>query len=209
MAPVFAPGSLPVGLQIVGAPYNESAVLRVARYLEKIGVASAPVAKGYEEPGMNPVRPSSKVGRTPSSARDPLVALSRRAFLGGAAASLAHATTPNPLVLGFLYNGPKNDLGYNQAHAEGKQSLRRYPWVNALEEASVPETVAAEESMRNMIHQDRASAVFATSFGFFDPFAISVARKNPNVQFFHCGGMWQADKHPKNIRHLLSASSTR
>ncbi len=35
-------------------------------------------------------------------------------------------------------------------------ALRRYPWVQALEEASVPETVAAEESMRNMIHQDGA-----------------------------------------------------
>jgi AtzE family amidohydrolase len=50
VAPVFAPGSLPVGVQIVGAPYKESAVLRVARHLEKLGVASAPVAKGYEEP---------------------------------------------------------------------------------------------------------------------------------------------------------------
>jgi len=50
VAPVFAPGSLPVGLQIVGAPYNESAVLRVAHHLEKLGIASAPLAKGYEEP---------------------------------------------------------------------------------------------------------------------------------------------------------------
>jgi AtzE family amidohydrolase len=49
VAPVFAPGTLPVGVQIVGAPYNESAVLRVAHYLEKLGVASAPLAKGYEE----------------------------------------------------------------------------------------------------------------------------------------------------------------
>jgi AtzE family amidohydrolase len=48
VAPVFAPGSLPVGVQIVGAPYNEAAVLRVARYLEKSGVACAPVAKGYQ-----------------------------------------------------------------------------------------------------------------------------------------------------------------
>ena len=125
--------------------------------------------------------------------------LSRRAFVAGAAASLAHAAAPDPLVLGFLYNGPKNDLGYNQAHAEGKQMLRRYPWVKALEEASVPETVAAEESMRNVIHQDGAAAVFATSFGFFDPFAITVARKYPQVQFFHCGGMWQAGRHPNNI----------
>jgi AtzE family amidohydrolase len=48
VAPVFAPGSLPVGVQIVGAPYNEASVLRVARYLEQSGVASAPVAPGYE-----------------------------------------------------------------------------------------------------------------------------------------------------------------
>uniref|UniRef100_Q01TH7 Amidase n=1 Tax=Solibacter usitatus (strain Ellin6076) TaxID=234267 RepID=Q01TH7_SOLUE len=47
VAPVFGPGMLPAGLQIVGAPYNESAVLRVARYLEKIGVAAAPVAEGF------------------------------------------------------------------------------------------------------------------------------------------------------------------
>ncbi|MBI1792462.1 MAG: BMP family ABC transporter substrate-binding protein [Acidobacteria bacterium] len=125
--------------------------------------------------------------------------LSRRAWLGGAGAALASGAAPDPLVLGFLYNGPKNDLGYNQAHAEGKQTLRQYPWVIARDEASVPETVAAEESMRNMIHQDGASAVFATSYGFYDPFAINVARRNPRVQFFHCGGSWLADKHPKNI----------
>lgn len=40
-APVFAPGTLPVGLQIVGAPYNEAKVLRVARFLEAAGVAQA------------------------------------------------------------------------------------------------------------------------------------------------------------------------
>ncbi|MBI3472910.1 MAG: AtzE family amidohydrolase [Candidatus Solibacter usitatus] len=50
-APVFSPGSLPVGVQIAGAPYNEAAVLRVARYLEKMGVASAPVANGYQAGG--------------------------------------------------------------------------------------------------------------------------------------------------------------
>jgi AtzE family amidohydrolase len=49
VAPVFPMGSLPVGVQIVGAAYNEAGVLRVARHLEKIGVASAAVAKGYEE----------------------------------------------------------------------------------------------------------------------------------------------------------------
>ena len=125
--------------------------------------------------------------------------LSRRALLGSTAVGILNAVADERLVLGFLYNGPKNDLGYNQAHAEGKQTLRQYSWVNALEEASVPETVAAEESMRNMIHQDGAKAVFATSFGFFDPFTINVARKCPQIQFFHCGGQWEAGKHPNNI----------
>jgi AtzE family amidohydrolase len=45
--PVFEPGSLPYGVQIIGAPYNEQAVLRVAWELEKLGVARAhaPVLK--------------------------------------------------------------------------------------------------------------------------------------------------------------------
>ncbi|MBI2685051.1 MAG: BMP family ABC transporter substrate-binding protein [Acidobacteria bacterium] len=124
--------------------------------------------------------------------------LSRRAWIGSGAAAAA-AAARDSLVLGFIYGGPKNDLGYNQAHAEGKQTLRGYPFVNALDEASVPETVAAEESMGNMIFQDGAQAVFATSFGHFDPFTLNVARRNPNVQFFHCGGLWQPARHPQNV----------
>ncbi len=41
--PIFDPGSLPVGVQVIGAPYREGVVLRVARALEKLGVARAPV----------------------------------------------------------------------------------------------------------------------------------------------------------------------
>jgi simple sugar transport system substrate-binding protein len=103
------------------------------------------------------------------------------------------------LVLGFLYGGPKNDLGYNQAHAEGKQSLIALPFVKAVEEANVVETVAAEESMRNMIHQDGARAIFATSYGYLDPFVLRIARENPNTQFFHCGGFYRDGIDPPNI----------
>lgn len=123
---------------------------------------------------------------------------SRREVLAGLAA-VAMPRGASPLVTGFLYNGPKNDLGYNQSHAEGKQALRSLPWVRAVEEASVPETVAAEESMRDMIFQDGASVIFATSFGYYDPFVVDMARENPRVQFFHCGGLYEEGKHPKNI----------
>jgi basic membrane protein A and related proteins len=128
------------------------------------------------------------------------MSITRRMLLRALAApAVMRASGGPPLVIGFIYNGPKNDLGYNQAHAEGRNALRALPWVKAVEEASVPETVAAEESMRDMIHQDHASVIFATSFGHFDPFTIDMARENPDVQFFHCGGLYNDGAHPRNL----------
>jgi Asp-tRNA(Asn)/Glu-tRNA(Gln) amidotransferase A subunit family amidase len=43
-APIFEPGTLPVGIQIIAAPYREAAALRVAHELEARGVAAAPIA---------------------------------------------------------------------------------------------------------------------------------------------------------------------
>ena len=128
--------------------------------------------------------------------------ISRRKILAGMAAAAVPGMADGgsrQLTLGFLYNGPKNDLGYNQSHAEGRLALRPLAYAKSIEEASVPETVAAEESMRDMIFQDDASAIFATSFGYYDPFVIETARENPRVQFFHCGGFFEEGKHPKNI----------
>ncbi len=39
-----APGALPIGVQVIAAPWREDLVLRVAAALEKAGVAQAPVA---------------------------------------------------------------------------------------------------------------------------------------------------------------------
>ena len=61
--------------------------------------------------------------------------LTRREFIASLTAAGTVATLAKPplmkaaeppLVMGFLYGGPKNDLGYNQAHAEGKQSVALY-----------------------------------------------------------------------------------
>jgi simple sugar transport system substrate-binding protein len=134
--------------------------------------------------------------------------LSRRKFITSLTTAGAGAVLLRPplaqasearLVLGFLYGGPKNDLGYNQAHAEGKQSLMALPYVKAVEEANVLETVSVEESMRDMIHQDGARAIFATSYGYLDPFVLRIARENPDVQFFHCGGFYRDGIDPPNI----------
>ena len=128
--------------------------------------------------------------------------ISRRQVLAGFAAAAATGKAyggSRQITLGFLYNGPKNDLGYNQSHAEGRLTLRSLAFAKSIEEASVPETVAAEESMRDMIFQDDASVIFATSFGYYDPFVVEMARENPRVQFFHFGGFYEEGKHPKNI----------
>jgi simple sugar transport system substrate-binding protein len=41
--------------------------------------------------------------------------------------------------------------------------------------------------------------LFPTSFGYFDPHILKVAKQFPKVQFLHCGGMYDAAKHPKNV----------
>ena len=41
---IHAPGALPLGVQIVAAPWREDLALRVAFELERMGVARAPVA---------------------------------------------------------------------------------------------------------------------------------------------------------------------
>ena len=43
--PVPSPGKLPIGVQLIGAPYQESKLLRVAWELQAAGVVSAPVAQ--------------------------------------------------------------------------------------------------------------------------------------------------------------------
>ena len=42
-------------------------------------------------------------------------------------------------TMGFIYVGPKDDYGYNQAHAEGKAGVSKLPGVKTVEEANVPE----------------------------------------------------------------------
>jgi AtzE family amidohydrolase len=44
--PIARPGRLPIGVQLVAAPWREDLVLRAAAFLEREGVAAAPVAGG-------------------------------------------------------------------------------------------------------------------------------------------------------------------
>src|SRR5215475_13928339 len=129
--------------------------------------------------------------------------LGRRALLGSAAGAAAfglvgQASAQKPMVIGFIYVGPRDDYGYNQAHAEAAAILKKMAGVKVVEEEKVPETVAVEKSMESMINLDGATLLFPTSFGYFDPHMLKEAAKFPNIQFRHCGGLWQEGKHPKN-----------
>ena len=153
-----------------------------------------------------------------SSSR-PYFQLSRRQVMRGLLATTAFGVTtklsgcsPNTesggeasaggdgeVVVGFIYVGPKDDFGYNQAHAEGAQAMAAVPGIRIVEEASVPETSAVLETMRSMIEIDGASVLFPTSFGYFDPYMLELAAEFPDVQFFHAGGLYQDGVHPDNV----------
>jgi basic membrane protein A len=109
------------------------------------------------------------------------------------------AIAADKVTVGFIYVGPKDDYGYNQAHSEGCAGVQKLTWVKGVEEASVPETTAVQETMRNMINLDGAAIVFPTSFGYFDPHILKVAKQYPKVQFLHCGGLYTEGKHPANV----------
>jgi len=125
-----------------------------------------------------------------------LAALGAVGTLGGWSA-LAQAQA-KPLTVGVIYVGPRDDYGYNQAHAMAAAELKKLPGVKLVEEENVPETAAVQKTMTGMISQDGAKLLFPTSFGYFDPHILALAPKNPDVRFAHCGGLWSEGK-PKNV----------
>jgi basic membrane protein A len=145
----------------------------------------------------------------------PPFSLSRRQVLRGLLATSAFGVTlklgactngspsaaggDGDLVIGFVYVGPRDDYGYNQAHAEGHDAVAQLDGVTTREEAFVPETTAVQESIRSMIDLDGASVIFATSFGYFDPHVLALAQEYPDVQFLHCGGLYEEGVHPENV----------
>jgi basic membrane protein A and related proteins len=153
---------------------------------------------------------------------DKFLNLSRRQVIRGLLATSALATTvklgactqstpdassgapkaagDEPMTVGYIYVGPKDDYGYNQAHAEGAKAMtEKHKSVKLVEEASVPETTAVAETMRSMIDIDQAKMLFPTSFGYFDPHVLKMAAEYPDVQFFHAAGLYKEGVHPKNV----------
>src|SRR4051812_45701665 len=135
--------------------------------------------------------------------------LSRRRLLQGSAGLAAvglagqKVQAAKDLVVGFVYVGPKDDYGYNQAHAGAAAMLKKVPGVKIVEEEKVPETDDVSKTMESMIKLDGATLLFPTSFGYFDPYMLKTATKYKDTQFRHCGGLWTKDKPPMNTGSYL------
>lgn len=112
---------------------------------------------------------------------------------------VARALAADTLVVGAIYVGPRDDFGWNQSHAVGVALLKKLPGVKVIEEERVPETIAVVKTMESMIQQDGARLILGTSYGYFDPHMINMAKKYPNVQFRHPTTLWNKDKHPMNL----------
>ena len=115
------------------------------------------------------------------------------------AAPAAGVPGGDTVSVGFIYVGPKDDYGYNQAHADGAAAVKKMAGVKVSEEERVPETADVQKTMESMIQLDGAKLIFPTSFGYFDPHVLVMAKKYPDVMFLHCGGLWNEKVHPKNV----------
>jgi len=97
------------------------------------------------------------------------------------------ASAQPKLKVGILHIGSIADAGYNQAHAEGVQAMKKnLPNVELIEIENIPEGADAERVMENMIRQG-AKLIIPASFGYLDP-ALRVAKKYPDIKFEHPGG---------------------
>jgi simple sugar transport system substrate-binding protein len=118
---------------------------------------------------------------------------------GPAGSQGGSAPADQTMTVGFVYVGPKDDYGYNQAHHEGALVIAKLPGIKIREEENVPETDAVQKTMESMVSLDGSKLLFPTSFGYFDPHILALAKKFPDVTFFHCGGLYDATKHPANV----------
>ncbi|MGH8905484.1 MAG: BMP family ABC transporter substrate-binding protein [Egibacteraceae bacterium] len=102
--------------------------------------------------------------------------------------SVAGAGEADEFTVGFLFVGPKDDFGYNQAAYEGSLAVEEaFPGVTVLRAENVPETSEAETVMEDMIARG-ADLIFPTSFGHLE-FAVNGAKAHPDVVFVHQGGL--------------------
>lgn len=98
-----------------------------------------------------------------------------------------------PLKVGFVYVGPKNDGGWSQRHDIARQDVEKQygDKVATTFVENVPEGPDAERVIEQLARSGH-KLIFTTSFGFMNP-TLKVAQKFPDVKFEHATGYKRAD----------------
>ncbi len=88
-----------------------------------------------------------------------------------------------PLKVGFIMAGSVADMGWNQAHNEGRLYLEKMMKgkVQTVYAEKIPESAEASRVMEKMIAQG-TKMIFLTTYGYLDP-AIAVAARHKAVVF--------------------------
>ena len=121
------------------------------------------------------------------SSNDDTVSASDDADGGGAA-----APGEGSEAIGFIFVGPKDDFGYNQAAYAGAMAVKEeFPDVEVLTAENVVEADEAARVLEGMINKG-AKIIFATSYGHLDP-ALEVAAKHPDVAVVQQGNFIQGE----------------
>jgi simple sugar transport system substrate-binding protein/basic membrane protein A len=108
------------------------------------------------------------------------------ASLATATAAATVAPGQGSKAVGFIFVGPKDDFGYNQAAYAGSQAVKKaYPKLKVLTAENVPEDDSAARVMEGMISRG-AKIIFATSYGHLDA-ALKVAAAHPDVAVIQQG----------------------
>jgi basic membrane protein A and related proteins len=91
-------------------------------------------------------------------------------------------------AVGFIFVGPKDDYGYNQAAYQGSQAVAKaFPDLKVITAENVPEDDNAARVMNSMITKG-AKIIFATSYGHLDA-ALKVAAEHPDVAVVQQGNL--------------------
>jgi basic membrane protein A and related proteins len=133
---------------------------------------------------------AAPVEETTPAAPETTAAAGATETTAAAAAATGSGPGAGATKVGFIFVGPKDDYGYNQAAFEGSQALKEtFSNIEVLTAENVPEDDNATRVMEKMI-SDGATVIFATSYGHLDP-AVKVAEAHPQVAVIQQGNFIQ------------------
>jgi basic membrane protein A and related proteins len=117
----------------------------------------------------------------------------------------AAAAAPASCKVAQVYTSPTTDKGWSWAHEQAFFQVKKdLPYVDlSIRKDSVPDDnqQAVEDLLESMVQQG-AKVVYTTSFGFMEP-TRAVAKRHPDVAFFHASG-FPDPSDPPNIGYYFA-----